>query len=165
MDRGRIVIIAVILALILLAKGIGKPEAKQGQFAPVTATPTPLATPCPVDEIKKLISKHDIDPKVVKAIIKVESNWNPDAKGSSGELGLMQLMPATAKHFGVKNRLNPFQNVKGGIEYLAYCKQKTGKAYLRCYNAGEAKTELAAAYKYEKKVLAALSNSKLAKNS
>lgn len=156
MDRGRIVIIAVILALILIAKGIGKPEAKQGQFAPVTASPTPPATPCPVDEIKKLISKHDIDPKVVKAIIKVESNWNPDAKGTSGELGLMQLMPATAKHFGVKNRLDPFSNVKGGIEYLAYCKQRTGKAYLRCYNAGEAKINLPAAHKYERKVLATL---------
>lgn len=153
MDRSKITIIAVILALILLAKGIGKPEAKQGQIAPVTA-PTATPTPCPVKEIQGLLSQHKLDPKIVASIIKVESNWNPDAKGTSGELGLMQLMPATAKYFKVKDRTDPIENVRGGLEYLAYCKRKTGKAYLRCFNAGESKTELAAAYKYEKKVLA-----------
>jgi hypothetical protein len=55
--------------------------------------------------------------------------------------------------------------VKGGIRFLAYCKQKTGKHYLRCYNAGEKGIHLPAAKKYEQKVMLALANSKLADNS
>jgi len=160
MDKNVITIIALILALIGLAKGIGQPEAKQGQNAPVLATPTP----CPVKEIQGLLSQHNIDPKIVASVIQTESSWNPEAKGSSGEVGLMQLMPDTARFFSVKDRTDPIENVKGGIKFLAYCKEKTGKAYLRCYNAGEFKTELPTAKLYEKKVLA-LANRKLTKNS
>jgi soluble lytic murein transglycosylase-like protein len=154
MDRGRLIIIGAILALLLLAKGVGKPQPETGQFAPFLATPTP--TTSPVDELKKLAISHSIQPKVVAAVIEVESQWRPEAKGTSGEVGLMQLMPATAKAFGVADRLDPFANVKGGIAYLAYCKQKTGELYLRCYNAGEKGVHLPAAKKYEKKVLAAI---------
>lgn len=151
MDKGRIAIIGLILAIIAIAKGVGMPEPRTGQNAPILATPTPSVA----NEIKQLISKHGLDPKLVSAIITVESAWQTEAIGTSGEVGLMQLMPKTALAFGVKNRKDPIQNVKGGIAYLAYCKRKTGKAYIRCYNAGEFKTHLPQAYAYEKKVLAA----------
>lgn len=161
-DRGIIIIIGLILALLLLAKGVGKPTIEQGEFPPVL--PAPTATADPIQGLKKLAISNDISPRIVASVIEIESNWNPDAVGTSGEVGLMQLMPKTAEAMGVADRLDPVENVKGGIKYLAYCKVKTGNAYLRCYNAGEKGIHLPAAKSYEKKVLA-LANSEVSKNS
>ena len=74
------------------------------------------------DDIKQLINKmskkHGIDEKLVNALIKQESGYNPKAKSSAGAQGLMQLMPDTAKALGVDNPFDPEQNVNGGIKYL-----------------------------------------------
>ncbi|MGH9732981.1 MAG: lytic transglycosylase domain-containing protein [Candidatus Acidiferrales bacterium] len=58
--------------------------------------------------------------ELVDAIIQVESDWNPYAVSSKGAAGLMQLMPATAIRFGVEDRFDIEQNIRGGVAYLAW---------------------------------------------
>ena len=63
--------------------------------------------------------EHNVDPKLIKAIIEKESGFNPNAVSGSGALGLMQLMPDTARETGVKDPLNPMDNIRGGTKYIA----------------------------------------------
>ena len=58
---------------------------------------------------------HDIDPLLVHSMIKVESNYNPFALSPKGAMGLMQLMPATARELGVRDAFDARQNVDGGV--------------------------------------------------
>lgn len=73
-------------------------------------------------EIQRLVTKacekHNVDPKLIMAVIQQESGFNQNAISKSGAQGLMQLMPATAKSLGVTNAFNPEQNIDGGVKYL-----------------------------------------------
>ena len=81
-----------------------------------------------------------VDAALIRAVISVESGNNPSARSSAGAVGLMQLMPETAKRYGVRDRLDPAQNIHGGARYLRDLKVKFGDnlhLVLAAYNAGE----------------------------
>jgi len=84
--------------------------------------------------------KHDIPPDLVHSIIRAESNYDCFAISAKGAMGLMQLMPDTAREYGVKNVFDPAQNIEGGIKYLKdlikLFDRKTN-IVLAAYNAGQ----------------------------
>ncbi|MDQ3288047.1 MAG: transglycosylase SLT domain-containing protein [Pseudomonadota bacterium] len=92
------------------------------------------------DEISAAANRHGVDEAIVRAIIHAESAFNPNALSRVGAQGLMQLMPATARRFGVTNAFDANQNIGGGVEYLAWLlKRFDGNLTLAAagYNAGE----------------------------
>ncbi|WP_051585943.1 lytic transglycosylase domain-containing protein [Caldanaerobius polysaccharolyticus] len=88
--------------------------------------------------IQQISSRYGIDSSLVKAVIKQESGFNPRAVSNAGALGLMQLMPATARELGVKDPMNPVENIEGGVKYLKMLldRFKDVKKALAAYNAG-----------------------------
>jgi len=62
---------------------------------------------------------YEVSPALVRAIIQIESAWQPGVVSSKGAMGLMQLMPATAEHFGVTHPFYIHENIRGGVAYLA----------------------------------------------
>ena len=90
--------------------------------------------------IRKQAPQFDLDPRFALAIAAVESNFNALARSPKNAMGVMQLIPATAERFGVKNALHPEQNVRGGLAYLKWlAKRFSGDLRLMAaaYNAGE----------------------------
>ncbi len=71
------------------------------------------------ETVKQAAHKNKVDPALVRALIHAESAFKPKIKSRKGAMGLMQLMPATAKELGVRDALNPEQNINGGVKYLA----------------------------------------------
>jgi soluble lytic murein transglycosylase-like protein len=95
------------------------------------------------DAFDDLIVEHahlnDVRPDLVRAVVQVESGFNPRARSAKGALGLMQLMPATMQEFGVQNPFDPADNVRAGVAYLRqlldrYDNNET--LALAAYNAG-----------------------------
>lgn len=89
--------------------------------------------------IQRHANTHGIDPTLIKAVMKAESNFNPNAMSHKGAQGLMQLMPDTARLMNVGNPFDPDDNIRGGTKYLKYLDETFGgnlDLVLAAYNAG-----------------------------
>ena len=93
----------------------------------------------PYGEIIAAVSQtHGVDPMLVRALIQVESNYEPKAKSPKGAMGLMQLMPSTAREYKVRNPFDPKANIEAGIKHLKGLIDRFGvEMALAAYNAGE----------------------------
>jgi soluble lytic murein transglycosylase-like protein len=82
---------------------------------------------------------HSVPPDLVRAVVQVESGFNPYARSPKGAMGLMQLMPATAREFGVTNPYNPEENIRAGVAYFRQLLDRyenNERLALAAYNAG-----------------------------
>ncbi|MBI4461218.1 MAG: lytic transglycosylase domain-containing protein [Acidobacteria bacterium] len=102
--------------------------------------PSPTSTSRIHDLIEGVAELHRVDPALIRAVVQVESNFNPFAVSPKGAMGLMQLIPTTARRFGVRNVFDPRANLDGGVRYMKYLMELFGgdlRLALAAYNAGE----------------------------
>ena len=106
------------------------------------ASPTPFGAGAPTPfaaEIDAAAARHGVDPALLRALIRAESNFDPTATSPAGAQGLTQLMPGTAAGLGVTNPLDPTQAIEGGAKYLRDQLDRFGndpRLALAAYNAG-----------------------------
>ena len=147
---GRITLRALDVAKNMIAGGLGRERAADyldRQYKRLVRVPAP-APPAPPQKndfranafdgvIEEQARRYSVSAQVVRAIIEAESGFNPAARSSGGAIGLMQLMPATAKALGV-NPLVPEQNIEGGVRYFSQLLKTFGGVELAlvAYNAG-----------------------------
>ena len=95
------------------------------------------------DVVGEVAARHGVDPLLVHAVIHVESRYDRFALSPKGAQGLMQLIPSTARRFGVGNSFNTRQNIEGGVKYLRHLQDRYRDPWLvlAAYNAGEEAVE------------------------
>jgi soluble lytic murein transglycosylase-like protein len=150
-----------LLLLALPGGGIATFQRPTPQALAAVAPPTPIAVPIPSppilrfnshdsrpntpysDLIYKAARRHAVNPHVVAAVIEAESDFQPKAKSRAGACGLMQLLPETARRFGLMHKrdlFNPAKNIEAGVRYLGWLTERFGGDLARvvaAYNAGE----------------------------
>lgn len=114
-------------------KKVGKPQRE------IAWRPSPSRLQHIDSYIENIAKQYSVSPSLIKAVIQVESAYNPSAVSPKGAKGLMQLLDSTASDFGVNNIFDPYENIKGGAKYLRYLldifKEDLSLA-LAAYNAG-----------------------------
>jgi len=142
----------LVRSVIVTPKTVGEQRVAGMVIAPRVIPESPVAPPQPdsakagppanLDEaVSRIAAQHSLNPQLIHSVIKVESNYNPRAVSPKGAEGLMQLIPATARRFGVADSFNPMENLQGGAKYLKYLLDLYHNDYilaLAAYNAGEA---------------------------
>jgi soluble lytic murein transglycosylase-like protein len=114
------------------------PEPEPAVEAPVAVLQEPVAVPYG-DIINKFAAEQDVPVKLVRAVIEVESAYKSRARSPKGAMGLMQLMPATARRYAVADPYDPASNIEAGIKHLKSLLQRLPVTLaLAAYNAGEA---------------------------
>ena len=112
--------------------------------APVQAGDVPALAPLAIGPYEEIITSmaetHGVDPMLVRALIRVESGDQPTARSNKGAMGLMQLMPSTARFYKVRNPYDPKANIAAGVQHLKSLLDRyaTVDLALAAYNAGEA---------------------------
>jgi soluble lytic murein transglycosylase-like protein len=116
------------------------PKVAETEVPSVSQGPAPnLLAESPYGEVISAISEaHGVDPMLVRALIQVESNYKARAKSNKGAMGLMQLMPSTAREYNVRNPYDPKANIAAGVKHLKSLIDRWGvEMALAAYNAGE----------------------------
>jgi hypothetical protein len=119
-------------------------EVPTSQAVRVTRAVNPATAARYSDVIERQASRHRVRPELVRAVIQVESGFDPLARSPKGAMGLMQLMPQTAADFGVVDAYNPAENIRAGVAYLrALLDRYSGneELALAAYNAGPGAVE------------------------
>jgi len=132
---------------LLRVKARAKPECMMSDGLPLGAkrefAQNPAKGPI-VKLVRSLAPQYHLDPNLVLAVVAAESNFDPSARSDRNAQGLMQLIPATAERFDVKDAWDPEQNLRGGMAYLRWLLQRfDGDVWLALagYNAGEQAVE------------------------
>jgi hypothetical protein len=121
------------------------PEPEPDPAAEPTVSGVPAIEPAEADGLHGLINRmaaeYGVDERLAHALVQVESNYRSDAVSPKGAMGLMQLMPATARHYDVTDPFDPAQNLAGGLRHLRGLLDRYGRGReslaLAAYNAGE----------------------------
>jgi len=137
----------LVRSMVVVSKPVNEQRVQEAVVRPrVINAAEPAAAPLPaastgIDEaVERIATEHSLPPQLIHSVIKVESNYNPHAVSNKGAQGLMQLIPETARRFGVTNAFNPEENIQGGARYLRYLLDLYAGNYplaLAAYNAGE----------------------------
>ncbi len=119
-------------------------DRRSGRLVRVTEFRTPGGRRVPAAQavrplVEHTAKKHAVDPELVDAVIRAESGYNPAAVSPKGAAGLMQLMPATARRMGARNRFDLAENLEAGVKLLKQLRERYGddRLALAAYNAGE----------------------------
>jgi soluble lytic murein transglycosylase-like protein len=106
------------------------------------AKAAPGTAPAQLNElVNRIADKEGVEAPLVHSVILAESNYNPSAVSPKGAMGIMQLIPSTARRFGVSDPFDPADNIQGGVRYLRYLLDYYHDDYTKsiaAYNAGEA---------------------------
>jgi soluble lytic murein transglycosylase-like protein len=110
-----------------------EPSAELEEAPPVVDERTPYG-----ELIDSIAARHEVDPRLVRAVVATESNFEARARSPRGALGLMQLMPATARHYRVGDPFDPASNLDAGVQHLrGLLSRYELRVALAAYNAGE----------------------------
>jgi len=131
-----------------LLQGAGAPvvsvvraDPRTGRLVRAVVRQRPATEPAGIAEtVDRIARQNQLSPRLVHSVIEAESNYDPNAVSPKGAQGLMQLVPATARRFGVSNAFDPADNIQGGARYLKHLLElyKGDEALaLAAYNAGE----------------------------
>jgi soluble lytic murein transglycosylase-like protein len=137
----------LVRAVAVTSKPVPQPSVAERVVTPRTvellapAAPKTSERPANLDQaVQQIAFEHLLPVSLIQSMIQVESNFNPRAVSPKGALGLMQLIPSTARRFGVSNVFDPVENIQGGARYLRYLLDLYHEDYpraLAAYNAGE----------------------------